>query len=80
VRILSQGKFIDWTSDRECLTDIAGYLLLTLRLLQPFMLAQGVIDEEEFEQHYQALGNEIARGSFKGCWRLHISTGILPTQ
>ncbi len=77
VRIVSQGKFIDWTCDRERLTDIGGYLLLTLRLLQPFLLAQGVIDEEEFEQHYQSLGNEIGRGSFKGCWRLHISTGIL---
>ncbi len=69
---------IGWTTRNRQGSEIAGYLLLTVRLLRPFMLAQGTISKEEFAQAYRQLGEEIASGQFAGSWRIQISTGVVP--
>jgi SAM-dependent methyltransferase len=71
---------IGWTTEQGQGTEVSGYLLLTLRLLQPFLLTQGVISESEFEQASRRLGEEIARGEFAGSWRVQVSTGIVPRE
>jgi SAM-dependent methyltransferase len=69
---------IEWTTQNRQGSEIAGYVLLTVRLLRPFMLAQGVISQQEFAQAYRTLGEEIACGEFVGCWRVQVSTGVVP--
>jgi hypothetical protein len=71
---------IAWTMGDGQGRQIAGVLLLTLRLLQPFLLEQGVISEAEFEQAYRALADEMACGLFAGSWRIQVSTGVVPRE
>ncbi len=71
---------IDWTTRNGQGAEIAGYVLLTLRLLRPFMIEQGTISQGEFEQAYRTLGDEIARGEFAGSWRVQTSTGMVPQE
>lgn len=75
-RVERQVRRLTWKPSAGRGAELSGYLLLTLRQVQPFLLSQGVISRGEFERAYRDVSEEIAAGRFAASWQLHISTGM----
>jgi SAM-dependent methyltransferase len=70
-----QVRRLTWKTASGRGAELSGYLLLTLRQVQPFLLEQGVISRGEFERAYRDVSEEIRAGRFAASWQLYISTG-----